>query len=252
MSLLLLSEYALMPILVLVLVVLVTPVVMILFGSGSDDGRDDDKSYRPWHSLGSAYKLSFLSFLLSSPFPLRNGDVIQAKFTRFNESSLPPITSISNSSTLNGKALATLSSSPSPPNVNVLHTSHASELASTIAQDPLDSSLESQSGQISRSRSNFCRHSESGMCDYCMPLEPYDPTYLESEKIKHLSYHSYLKSIMTKSKTKLSSDPMFIPPLEVPDYRVKAKCLGHAPWPAGICTKCQPSAVTLSQQVLDF
>jgi len=76
------------------------------------------------------------------------------------------------------------------------------------------------------------------MCEYCMPLEPYDAKYHSENKIKHLSYYAYRK--------KTSSQ-------ETPRYRFRPviPCIGggHPPYPKAMCAKCQPSSCTLQGQV---
>ena len=87
------------------------------------------------------------------------------------------------------------------------------------------------------------------MCDYCMPLEPYDAQYHAQNNIKHLSYHAYLHKLTPKASSSASVTSI-LPPLTPLSYKVKDPCPtgGHPPWPAGICTACQPSAITLQSQ----
>ncbi|KAG6889380.1 hypothetical protein C0995_001445 [Termitomyces sp. Mi166 len=116
-----------------------------------------------------------------------------------------------------------------------------------VTEDPVDTYWRGQTGMLARGRdAQFCKHGPKGMCDYCMPLEPYDTVYHKENSIKHLSYHAYLRKITPKTSSASSS----LPPLTPPSYKVKVPCPtgGHAPWPAGICTACQPSAITLASQ----
>ncbi|KAI8365715.1 NPL4 family-domain-containing protein [Blakeslea trispora] len=120
-----------------------------------------------------------------------------------------------------------------------------------VKQDEVDDYLEKQRGLIDRKKDpKFCRHGDNAMCDYCMPLEPYDASYLEENKIKHMSFHAYLRQHSAAQHSKNSAAPgNNLPPLDEQDFKVKVPCSGgHAPWPEGICTKCQPSAITLQSQ----
>lgn len=64
-----------------------------------------------------------------------------------------------------------------------------------------------------------------------------------------MSFHAYLKKLDVATNASKPSQT-YIPPLEQPNYTVRVPCPSgqHPSWPAGICTKCQPSAITLQSQ----
>lgn len=111
----------------------------------------------------------------------------------------------------------------------------------------IDDELEKIDGLIPRKRSDLCRHGDGAMCEYCCPLPPWDKSYHEEQNIKHISFHSYLKQL--NESTNKGNGSSYISPLSQPDYKIDKNCRnGHEPWPKGICSKCQPSAITLQQQ----
>lgn len=116
--------------------------------------------------------------------------------------------------------------------------------ASNVAEDEVDIFLWKQSGLIDRPRDDkLCHHGAKAKCVHCVPIEPFNESYLKEHNIKHLSFHSYLRKLTAgPDKGKFAA-------LENISCKIRPGCQGHAPWPHGICTKCQPNALTLNRQV---
>eukprot|EP00047_Mylnosiga_fluctuans_P005336 m.239897 g.239897 ORF g.239897 m.239897 type:complete len:584 (-) comp13565_c0_seq1:267-2018(-) len=111
--------------------------------------------------------------------------------------------------------------------------------------DEVDVALENDPGLVVRSRdTQFCHHGDRQQCIHCCPLEPYDDAVQSNPKrpIKFMSFHTYLRKLNKGvDKGKFTN-------LESISCQIIPNCPAHAPWPAGICTKCQPSAVVLRRQ----
>ncbi|XP_043790240.1 nuclear protein localization protein 4 homolog [Apis laboriosa] len=121
------------------------------------------------------------------------------------------------------------------------HTNVSQSVSNTI--EDVDEQLWKLDGKIQRKRDEkLCRHGANGCCVHCTPLEPFDEAYLKEQNIKHLSFHSYLRKL-----TAGVDRGKFIQ-LDDINCRIKTGCKDHPPWPRGICSKCQPSSITLNRQ----
>uniref|UniRef100_A0A671RUD5 Nuclear protein localization protein 4 homolog n=1 Tax=Sinocyclocheilus anshuiensis TaxID=1608454 RepID=A0A671RUD5_9TELE len=113
----------------------------------------------------------------------------------------------------------------------------SSENMDTIQEDEIDQYLSKQEGKIYRNRDPQLIADPHG-------TNPFDEDYLNhlDPPVKHMSFHAYIRKLTG------GADKGKFVALENISCKIKSGCEGHPPWPEGICTKCQPSAITLNRQ----
>ncbi|KAK8376851.1 hypothetical protein O3P69_010052 [Scylla paramamosain] len=175
----------------------------------------------------------------------KNGSSIKSKE---NEIFGHPVAGSSSSSNTSSRSLPSTSknamkSSPSTSTSSGTSQQIASRIKSMVEEDEVDRILAKEDGRIPRKQNpQLCRHGSTNKCVHCIPLDPWDENYLKEQNIKHLSFTSYLRKLTSGvDKGKFVS-------LDDINCRIKAGCKDHPPWPKGICSKCQPSAITLNRQ----
>lgn len=183
---------------------------------------DDIFSFSLFKDNASKYQISMHERKSLKDFNLNHGDLIYLKSNNKMET---------NSTTSRNNFSQTM-----------VHSNPVEQSHIHVELDEVDKILNKQDGLIEKKNSNFCRHGDNAKCVHCTPIEPYDEGYMKEHNIKHMSFHSHIR------KLKHGIDKGKFASLENISCKIKPGCKGHAPWPDGICTKCQPSAITLNPQ----
>ncbi|KAM0673028.1 nuclear protein localization protein 4 [Gurleya vavrai] len=89
--------------------------------------------------------------------------------------------------------------------------------------------------KVQRDKSILCNHDSNAMCSNCAPLDPWDMNYHKENKIKYLSFNSYLEM---HKKEKILLEPL--------NYE-KKECDRHGN--NVVCSSCQQKSVALMPQV---
>lgn len=148
---------------------------------------------------------------------LKNGDML---FVTVNssEGSNPATTTTTLNNTSNnqpivgGTVSGSISIKGTIPSLNTTTTSRK-----PVQQLPVDTLLDGKDGRIKRSRSYMCRHGDKGMCEYCLPLPPWDKGYREEHGFKHKSFHAHVAELNEQKNNKHNATS-YMAPLEEPDY----------------------------------
>ncbi|KAK3091936.1 hypothetical protein FSP39_023832 [Pinctada imbricata] len=172
-------------------------------------------------------------------YKVRHGDMLFLLST--DGKSLQPESSSDSFSTTSNN----IGASSATSQLSAAAASGPSMASTNVVEDEVDKILDKEDGKIYRQRNEqLCHHGPKGKCLHCVPLEPYDEEFLQKcdPPIKFLSFHSYIRKLTSGvDKGKFAY-------LENISCRIKPGCKEHPPWPGGICTKCQPNAVTLNRQ----
>uniref|UniRef100_U5EVM2 Nuclear protein localization protein 4 homolog n=1 Tax=Corethrella appendiculata TaxID=1370023 RepID=U5EVM2_9DIPT len=174
---------------------------------------------------------------------LKHGDMIYMKQLSEPSTSSGGSSSSSSLSNFATPSTSTAVASTSKNSYNTSNNSKQSKEATLPSEDSVDIELYKIEGRIERKRDDkLCRHNSNSKCVHCSPLEPYDENYLKEQKIKHFSFHAFLRKLTS------GVDRGKFVALEDLNCKIKTGCRDHPPWPKGICSKCQPSAITLNRQ----
>jgi len=138
-----------------------------------------------------------------------------------------------------------------PKSQNLFANSNSSSQSSpkvppVVVEDDIDQELSKEEGKIpkqSKDKQNCQCRSGNSQCVHCIPYDPYDEEYLKQQNIKFMSFHSYIRKLSAGM-----SAGKFTPLRNISCKVEHSAGCSHAPYPKGICSKCQPSAVTLNRQ----